>query len=133
MKKRFITDGFGIEVEIDDNSKMIKNINISEIDAEIFPPLDIEDKMKMMRLSEAVWARLREILLASAFVKGGVIVAPKTRQSGVPVGEKETEEVKCPNCLGTFPAKKPCHGGCGGRITTELCPLCNQPVRIEWK
>ena len=47
MKKIFRTDGIGIEIELDEEKKTLKQIIIKEIDIEVFPELDIFDKMKM--------------------------------------------------------------------------------------
>lgn len=132
MKKKFITDSFGIEIEIGDNGRM-KGIDIVEIDADVFPALAVDDKMAMMRFAEAVWVRLREILLGQAFLEGGATVQAPVQHGGVAIGTKEAVEVECSHCGKKFPAKKPCRSGCKGKTTTEICPLCRKPVMIEWE
>lgn len=132
MKKKYVTESISFEIEIGDDARL-KHIDVVEINPEIFPPLAVDDKTKMILFTETVATRLKEILRGSIFLQTKETEQQSTQRGGVAVREGEGKEVECPHCGRKFQAKKPCRGGCNGRITTEICHTCQKPVRIEWE
>jgi len=121
MKKKYYTDSIGIEIEIDEKTRALKRIDITEIDTEVFPPLAVDDKTKMSWLVDAI-ARQVMALLSDPRMQ--------EKRGGAAVQEGKIQTHTCEKCGRTFDVKQPC---CGGKVSRELCPGCHAPVMIRWE
>jgi len=69
-KKGYSTDNINIEIEIDDEIKTLKSIEIKEIDVDVFKPLAIRDKMKMSWFVDALARKIMAVLSDPLFQEG---------------------------------------------------------------
>jgi len=121
MRKKYYTDSIGIEFEIDDETKTLKLIEVKEIDVDVFPPLAVDDKIKMSWLVDALAGKIMATLSDARLLE-------KSQGAAIKQGE-QTRTAKCPHCGHPITAKKPC---CGGKASHEICPGCGKPVMVEW-
>jgi hypothetical protein len=122
MRKKFYNDSIGIEIEIDEENKTLKSIEIKEVDTDVFPPLAVDDKVKMSWFVDMITRAIQSILSDRRW---------QQQASGAIIQQGEDKKIhKCEKCGKEFEVETPC---CGVKVTREICPGCHQLIVIRWE